>query len=721
MMLIGQQLGYYRLVHLIGQGGMGEVYLAEDTRMPRQVAVKIVRNERQPYPDAQALQQAERLFQREMQAIAQLDHPHILSFHDFGEEPTADGSVIYMVMPYCPEGSLANWLVQRGSELLALQDVGQMIVQAASALQHAHDHNVIHQDVKPSNFFVRANAGHPTCPDLLLADFRIARVMSVTSTTSNIVRGTYTYMAPEQWSGKVVAATDQYALAIMTYQLLTGHLPFQGRPEQIMFQHLNVSPKMPSQINASLSLAVDAVILRALAKQANERFPTVKAFAVALQQAFDYVDLRATLSITREEALQGTSRTITLPSKQQMTVMIPPNAQHEQALCLPDQGMPYYSGGPCGCLQLTLSTAQTDSMPRLGNADKQDVSTVVASNRLVGQIPPTVATSEQLSPASGTNVSQPRAGGEPVSIISVVGGPPSLESGATPPGNVVLGPPPGTIQPPYQIASTPQPSGSVWLASLTNNSSKTSKQRTIAIIAIIALVLLLVISSVLATMFVDDTIVTNNAHAIAQTATAQVQATATTIAANSDPYSPAGTLALLDPLSQSKAWSKGSNAKFGGKCQFVNGAYQISQSRTDKFYYCDNKSKQYSNFTFEVKMTINRGDCGGLVIRNDNTGRDYIFEVSQEGFYFFLKYKSNSSGATALMSGISSAIKQGTGQSNTIAVVANGGNFDLYVNGQKIDHASDSDDYSQGYVGLVASAINNATTVTYQDARLWML
>src|SRR5262249_35686563 len=150
----------------------------EDTRITRQVAVKVVRDERQLYPNAEALQREQWLFQREMKAIAQLDHPHILSFHDFGEEPAANGSIIYMVMPYRPEGSLVDWLAQRGSNLLPPQDIGHMITQAASALQHAHDRNIVHRDVKPSNFLVHINADHPTRPDLFLVDFGIARVMS---------------------------------------------------------------------------------------------------------------------------------------------------------------------------------------------------------------------------------------------------------------------------------------------------------------------------------------------------------------------------------------------------------------------------------------------------------------------------------------------------------------------------------------------------------------
>jgi serine/threonine protein kinase len=722
MMLVGQQLGHYRLVRLIGQGGMGEVYLAEDTRISRQVAVKVIRSERQPYPNAEALQQAERLFQREMKAISRLDHPHILSFYDFGEEPTADGSIIYMVMPYRPEGSLVTWLVQRGSDLLPPQDVGHMIMQAASALQHAHDCNIIHQDVKPSNFLVRANTDYPTRPDLFLVDFGIARVLSATSMASNSVRGTYTYMAPEQWSGEAVVATDQYALAIMTYQLLTGQLPFQGRPEQVMFQHLTVPPKLPSQLNSHLSPAVDAVILRALAKKADERFPIIKTFAVALQQAFDYVDLRATLSITKEEALQGTSRMITLPDKQRVTVAIPPNVQHGQVLHLPDQGMPYYDGGPRGSLQLTLSTAQTDSMPRLVNANKQDLPTVAASSELPLTVVASDKLGKQLSPTVDTNVSQPRTD-ESVFVIPIVGSASSLEAGATSSDNKVAESPSGTMPSPYQDVPMLLESDKNGSA---NDNSKPSNQHTIVTVAV---VLLLIVSSVLVTAFINNTIATNNAHATATaqgiaddeaTAAAQEQATATALAAN-PPYRSMGTRAFADPLSQPNVWQNESNTDWGGQCQFVNRAYQISQSQTNKMYYC-HESNAYSNFVFEVKMAIDQGDCGGMNIRDDSsTGKDYMFTVCQDGHYYFVKYTSHSgSNSPTLTSGNSSAINQGTGQANTIAVVANGSNFDLYVNGQKIDSASDST-YSQGFIGLIANALNNATTVTYQDARVWTI
>lgn len=285
MTLEGQQLGHYRIVRKIGQGGMGVVYLAEDTRISRNVAIKVVLSERVPYPNENAIQEAGRLFLREMKAISQLDHPNILSFYDFGEQPFDGASILYMVMPYRPEGSLLDWLAGRSNtDLLSTSDVEYLLTQAAAALQHAHDHNLVHQDVKPSNFLIHIHAERPTRPDLLLVDFGVARFTNATSTASNSVRGTAAYMAPEQWGGNAVPATDQYALAVMVYQLLTGVLPFQGRSEQVMFQHLSVAPKPPSTINPRLSSAIDAILLRALAKKPEERFPSISAFATAFQQ-----------------------------------------------------------------------------------------------------------------------------------------------------------------------------------------------------------------------------------------------------------------------------------------------------------------------------------------------------------------------------------------------------------------------------------------------------
>src|SRR5260370_88906 len=292
MLLEGMQLGRYRLSRLLGSGGMGEVYLGEDTHIRRQVAVKVTRAEATPYPNSESAKQATRLIQREVRAIAMLDHPYILPLFDYGEQETETTSLTYMVMPYCEEGSLSTWLRQRSEkQTLSPQEVAHFIRQAASALAYAHRHQIIHQDVKPSNFLILNNETHPQLPDLLLADFGVAKFTSASASVSQSSRGTPTYMAPEQWSGQPVAASDQYALAIMTYQLLTGSLPFQGRQEQVMFMHFSVQPQPPTTFKASISKDVDAVILRALEKKPEERFTTISAFANALQQALPIPEL----------------------------------------------------------------------------------------------------------------------------------------------------------------------------------------------------------------------------------------------------------------------------------------------------------------------------------------------------------------------------------------------------------------------------------------------
>src|SRR3954453_23306221 len=147
MSLEGQQIGRYRIMRLLGSGGMGEVYLAEDARIEQQVAIKVIRAEVSPYPHHEANQEPARLFQREAKAIAKLDHPHILPLFSYGEEQVNGMTLIYIVMPFRPEGSFADWLHQHNNDdLLSVQDVAYFVSQAADALQYAHDKQIVHQD-----------------------------------------------------------------------------------------------------------------------------------------------------------------------------------------------------------------------------------------------------------------------------------------------------------------------------------------------------------------------------------------------------------------------------------------------------------------------------------------------------------------------------------------------------------------------------------------------
>jgi serine/threonine protein kinase/ABC-type amino acid transport substrate-binding protein len=416
MPLEGTQLGNYQLLRPIGSGGMGEVYLAEDTRIHRQVAIKVIREEAAPYPDANAIKEVARLFQREMKAISQLDHPHILPLFDFGEETVNRTKLTYMVMPFRQEGSLADWLQKRSSaQLLSAQEVAYFVSQAADALQHAHDHQLIHQDVKPSNFLIRSRSGHPSHPDLLLADFGIAKFTTATATASQSIRGTPAYMAPEQWDGQPVAATDQYALAVMAYQLLTGRPPFLGGPAQVMRQHFQAQPQPPSTLNPRIPFALDAVILRALEKQPEARFASIAEFARAFQQAVQDAppaavssarpsslikesprpstrgsDIRATLAISQAEALTGTSRTLTLPGGRRVTVPVPGGAHDGQVVRLEGQGEASPDGGESGALVLTILVAAAQEAPPFSPANAPQV-----EETLMVADPTVLATSHQ--------------------------------------------------------------------------------------------------------------------------------------------------------------------------------------------------------------------------------------------------------------------------------------------------------------------------------------
>ena len=378
MALDDLQNGRYRHLRLLGSGGMGEVYLMNDSRVSRQVAIKVIRTETASYPGSDATKDAARLFQREARAIAALEHPNILPLYDFGEETHGDITMSYMVMPFCTDGSLTSWLHSNDSATLSPQDIAQVVEQAADALQYAHDHQVIHLDVKPSNFLLRGNRKNPKRPTLLLADFGIARSSATASSSSRTIRGTPTAMAPEQWSSEPVFASDQYALAIMVYEMLAGRPPFVGGMEQLMYQHFSTQAAPPSRYNPRVPAEVDAVMLRALAKKPEDRYPSVSAFATAFEQAVHSLpselilrpiqsnageetqDIRSTLAISPAEAKAGTSRRITLPGGKSVMVTVPPGAYNGQILNVHGLGD---VTAPVGELILTIAVTPAEATP----------------------------------------------------------------------------------------------------------------------------------------------------------------------------------------------------------------------------------------------------------------------------------------------------------------------------------------------------------------------
>lgn len=298
--LIGTSIGGYTLLRLLGSGGMGSVYLAEDPAIGQQVAIKIVRTDPLNYLDASSATFALNRFKQEARAVASLDHLHILPLYRYGEEETNEVVRAYMVMQYRPEGSLWDWMRRRAglstglsfasasslnsSWPLSLEEAGEYLRQAASALQYAHDRGIIHRDIKPGNFLIRLDEGNIV--HLLLSDFGLAKFFSSSSATTHVF-GTPTYMAPEQFDGTAGLQSDQYALAIMIYYLLVGRPPFEGGPLQLMHAHLNMPPPAIRMFNPSLPQSIERTLLRALAKNPAERYSSVAAFASAFSQCID--------------------------------------------------------------------------------------------------------------------------------------------------------------------------------------------------------------------------------------------------------------------------------------------------------------------------------------------------------------------------------------------------------------------------------------------------
>ena len=272
-----KMLGRYRLLRLLGRGGMGEVWLAEDTQLRRQVAVKLLPTVFAS--DRNFLQD----FEREAQAAATLEHPHILPVHDFGEQQFAEDEVVtYLITPYISGGSLRDRILG-ASGPLPVDEALSYLRQAAEAIDFAHSQQVLHRDIKPANMLLQQRW-------LFLADFGIAKLLTSTThrTRTHAGSGTPDYMAPEQARGRAEPASDRYSFAMTAYHLFTGRVPFTGdTPYSILLKQLSEQPTSPRQFNPALPEAVEQAILQGLSKSPEDRPPSCMALVHALEQGWN--------------------------------------------------------------------------------------------------------------------------------------------------------------------------------------------------------------------------------------------------------------------------------------------------------------------------------------------------------------------------------------------------------------------------------------------------
>jgi serine/threonine protein kinase len=285
--LTGKTIGKYKIIERIGHGGMADVYKALHPELNRVVALKVLNRALVHSPEM-----LER-FRREARAIAALRHPNIVQVFDLD---VADGAY-FMVMEYIEGETLSQRLtrLRRRGERLPLHEVLYIIAAVGKALHYAHEQGMLHRDVKPANVMFRGDGS------VILTDFGVAKILDVASdiTASGAVAGTPAYMAPEQWTNdEPDKRSDIYSLGIVLYQVVTGELPFNAEtPGRLMFKHLSEPPPLPRKLCADIPLELERGILRALAKDPQDRYQTAQELVADLRDVIYQLESTAPTGI----------------------------------------------------------------------------------------------------------------------------------------------------------------------------------------------------------------------------------------------------------------------------------------------------------------------------------------------------------------------------------------------------------------------------------------
>ncbi len=275
MPAVPERIGKYTISEVLGQGAMGVVYKGFDPHIQRMVAIKTIHKSLIGDPETDAEQDSiAARFRNEAQAVGRIAHPGVVAIYEFGE----DEKTAYIAMEFVQGHNLDQVLA--GTPLLAEAQLLRIMDQLLDALHHAHAQGVWHRDIKPANLLLTAGG------QVKLTDFGIARIANMGLTQVSSAIGTPGYMAPEQYIGEGIDhRADIFACGVLLYKLLTGKAPFAGSSEQAMYKILNENPVPPSKVsNGARPAAYDAVVARATAKKAEDRYPSTQAMREALLQ-----------------------------------------------------------------------------------------------------------------------------------------------------------------------------------------------------------------------------------------------------------------------------------------------------------------------------------------------------------------------------------------------------------------------------------------------------
>ncbi|MET7286722.1 Stk1 family PASTA domain-containing Ser/Thr kinase [Streptomyces sp. NPDC005573] len=311
--------GRYELGHVLGRGGMAEVYLAHDTRLGRTVAVKTLRADLARDPSFQAR------FRREAQSAASLNHPAIVAVYDTGEDYIDGVSIPYIVMEYV-DGSTLRELLHSGRKLLPERTL-EMTIGILQALEYSHRAGIVHRDIKPANVMLTRNG------QVKVMDFGIARAMGdsgMTMTQTAAVIGTAQYLSPEQAKGEQVdARSDLYSTGCLLYELLTVRPPFVGdSPVAVAYQHVREEPQPPSVFDPEITPEMDAIVLKALVKDPNYRYQSADEMRLDIEACLDGQPVAATATMNSVGYVGYPDEQATTAMRQEpgggATTMLPP-------------------------------------------------------------------------------------------------------------------------------------------------------------------------------------------------------------------------------------------------------------------------------------------------------------------------------------------------------------------------------------------------------------
>ncbi len=624
--LEGTNFGRYELRHCIAQGGMSAVFLGYDRRVRRQVAVKVLYGSDEPFV---------RRFEREALAVGALSHDHILPLYDFG----AQRPWYYLVMPFVEGGTLRDYLYTH--ERLTLDEAGSFLEQIASALQYAHNHGVIHRDVKPSNILLRLD-GHA-----YLVDFGLAKAQADADGYPHSATGIGTpeYMAPEQMDGINDHRSDIYSLGIILYQMLTGRVPFTAdSPMAVTLKHLQLPPPRPSLINEELPQNIEDIILQALAKRPEERYQEMSDFSSAYKQAL----------------LEERIHTQTLPSFASVII----KHSHQEQPGHPAVLSPH--------LTKALSSYPFDLSPVKPPVGLVGLEQTQGGDRATGDrkgrdgVNPWVGASPTPTPhLRGVHGKMCRRGACPLATLAVAGSRVTKRVLKLALCLLII------------VLILPLTLNFFWTLVVSKKELAGSSATQIA------------------QQQATGTAMAQIKMQAALAAQARAQATE-----DITPPLNAGRILYYDKMtSPSEGWLND-----GKQCAFSPQGYHVSAYAPRTVAWCYGNQQHFSDAVITVQARLTRGDFCGIIFRlNPGSEAFYVLELNSTGQYRFQRAlgRDPTHWLTLVDWTASSAIYTGYGQRNNILVIANRTDFRFYINKQLIMSTFTDKAYAAGSIGLL--------------------